>query len=275
MISLENGEVFDLDFLPKRFHNFGNLAAYGDAKYKLVGMRTYTADQGDTAARKFTAKGEAGNDGKLADNITRARSRIQELAYCNPWEWFATFTLDKTKYDRRDLPKFIKALGQFIRDYRKSRKTTVKYLLVPERHKDGAWHLHGFLLGLPVEHLHEFTLAERLPYKIRNRLQQGKRVYTWEPYASRFGFASIEAVESPAAAGNYILKYITKDTANTITKLNAHMFYSSKGLESKTLLHQDFLAREIEDPDLQNEYVTVKWYDDIGQALACFEGVNG
>ena len=59
---------------------------------------------------------------------------IYELAACNPWDWFVTFTLDKNKYDRTNLPKFQKDLSQFIRDFRKKTGAQVKYMLIPEQH---------------------------------------------------------------------------------------------------------------------------------------------
>ena len=103
------------------------------------------------------------NPEKLANNISRARSTIYELALCNEWQFFCTLTLDKEKYDRYDLKKFHKDLTQHIRDMNKKYKTKINFLLIPEQHKDGAWHMHGFLSGLPDDLLHEFTSAAVLP----------------------------------------------------------------------------------------------------------------
>ena len=48
------------------------------------------------------------NENKLDDNIARAKDRIFDLAYCNPWQYFFTGTLDASKYNRQDLEKFHK-----------------------------------------------------------------------------------------------------------------------------------------------------------------------
>lgn len=40
------------------------------------------------------------NDEKLANNLARARSKVKELVLCNPWDYWCTFTLDKTKIGR-------------------------------------------------------------------------------------------------------------------------------------------------------------------------------
>lgn len=268
---MENKDIFDLGVVSEYWHDLATLRNYADMRYKVTSMHIYHYSDGDASDRKHTPKGKAGNTAKLADNLTRARSRVQELALCNPWQWFVTFTLDKTKYDRHDLAKFSKDLGQFIRDWRKRQGADVKYLLIPERHKDGAWHMHGFLMGLPAEHLRRFLLSDLLPAKIRARIKEGKSIYTWEAYARRFGFADIEPIENGEAAGNYILKYITKDTARSISALGAHMFYASQGLEGAQVIYRDMLDKQIEAPDYKNDYCTVKWYDDIEAAFACFE----
>ena len=161
-----------------------------------------------------------------------------------------------------------------MRDYRKKHGIAVKYLLIPERHQDGSWHMHGFLHGLPMDHLTEFTTADHIPYKILNRLQANKRVFTWTAYAQRFGFSVIELVENHEASSKYMTKYITKEAMSTITELNAHMFYASKGLQSSTVINQDLLTRAITTPDYANDYVRVKWFDDCTTALAHFEEVG-
>lgn len=261
-----------MKYSQKYLHDFGILRDFCGNGYKLVSLSSYR-QSGFDDDKKFTAKGEAGNDGKLDNNISRTKSRIRELALCNPWEWFVTLTLDQKKYDRTDLAKFIRDLGQTIRDYRKRTENPVKYLLIPERHKDGCWHLHGFLHGLPVEALHLFGKEEHLPRRILERLKSGTPVYTWPEYAGRFGFAVMERIDNLTAISHYITKYITKDMVATITELNAHAFYASKGLNSSTVMVKDLLPRPVSCPDYENEHCAVKWFDDPEKALAAFAEV--
>lgn len=47
------------------------------------------------------------NETKLDNNLSRARSMVLQYALCNLWEWFFTGTLDKRKYDRFNLDKYI------------------------------------------------------------------------------------------------------------------------------------------------------------------------
>lgn len=249
--------------------NYGVFRRYTDNKYKMVCLRSIKLGK---YAKDFTAKGEAGNDNKLQNSISRTRERIRELAMCNEWQWFVTLTLDKNKYDRRNLNVFISDLAQFIRDYRKKTGCNVRYLLVPEQHKDGCWHMHGFIMGLPENELHKFSKGEHLPISIIKEMKQGKEVYTWKAYERKFGYASFERIVNNDCASSYITKYITKDTMKSVKDLNSHCFYASKGLNSAQLLMQDALKHELINPDYKNEYCAVKWYDDMNQGLSEFVG---
>lgn len=216
----------------------------------------------------YTEKGSAGNEQKLDNSISRTRSKVFELAECNPWELFVTFTLDAKKYDRHDLQNFIGDLSHFIRNYKASKGVNIKYLLIPEQHQDGAWHMHGFLMGLPLSHLTPFRKSDRITKKIRARLANGIQVYTWKAYAERFGFADIEVIENPEAVSKYITKYITEDLGRAVCDLNAHMYYCSKGLQKAELLLVAPMKRGLENPDFENEYVKVKNFTDYEEAEA-------
>lgn len=200
---------------------------------------------------------------RLACNLSRARSTIYELALCNDWEWFLTFTLDPQKYDRSDLKTFQQDLSRFFRKYREKHKVNVKYLLVPEQHKDGInWHMHGFLMGLPEEHLRQFTLEEQLPYYIRYKIQKNEPVYDWNAYKKKFGFCNIEPIRDLEASAKYVTKYISKSMDSGIIQANGHLYYASQGLN-----HAEVTASGYYDPqqtvdfDFENEYILLKWYD--------------
>ena len=79
---------------------------------------------------------------RLRSSISRAKSRVNELALCNEFEYFCTFTQSDELRDRFDLKAFRKDFAMFVRNENRRREKKIKYLLVPERHKDGAWHMH-------------------------------------------------------------------------------------------------------------------------------------
>ena len=191
------------------------------------------------------------NDEKLTNNIVRARSTVLELAMCNPWEHFVTLTLDQKKYNRYDLQNYIKDLGQFIRNQRRKYNTDIKYLLIPERHKDGAWHMHGFLHGLTTQMLKE----------------NAHGYMDWQDYSKKFGYCSLDKIKYKDRASIYITKYVTKDYTKTVTKLNAKMYYSSRGLQKAEKIKEGLLNGELSNPDWIGEYAAIKWFDSIDAAL--------
>lgn len=203
---------------------------------------------------------------RLACNLSRARSTIFELAICNPWEYFITFTLDPQKYNRTDLKKFSKDLSRFIRNYRARHKANVKYLLIPEQHKDGeSWHMHGFIMGLPEDHLRPFTLEEHIPYYIRRKLENGQSVYEWESYHKKFGFCDIEPIRNIEATSKYVTKYVTKAFDSGVTESGGHLYYASQKLNRATVIAKGQLSDSTINFDFENEYVRTKWYDATDQ----------
>lgn len=201
------------------------------------------------------------NDEKLDNNISRARSKIFELAYCNPWQWFFTGTIDSSKYDRTDLEKYHKDLTQWLRDYskRKLYGRKIAYLLIPELHSDGkSWHVHGLLQGLPDSHLHQFVVGDKMGKALAEKVKNGDLVYNWLPYGKKFGFCDLEPIRSHEAVCKYITKYCTQDLAKSVQEVGAHLYYRSKGLQESVLIKKGTTAATMV-PTFENEYCAVSW----------------
>ncbi len=244
-------------------YNYATIRAYGDSKFKLCGFKRPMYKD---IERRYTPKGEADNDGKLDNNITRAKTTIKELSMCNPWELFATFTFSPDKYDRTDLRRIRLDFSQFIRNFNKAHNLSVKYLSIPEMHKNGAWHLHSLIMGLPLDKLTEFSLQDHIPYKILNKIREGKHVYNWELYNKKFGFVSLECIEDQERLTNYITKYVTKDLAARATEQNSHLFFASQKLARAVKVADGILKHDVLFPDYENEHVSVKWFYDLDNA---------
>lgn len=161
------------------------------------------------------------NDKKLDNALCRARSVVREYAMCNDWEWFCTLTFSPLKVrDRWDLQGILVTLMQWLQNVRKNHCPELRYLLVPEKHKSGAWHFHGFFSGIQVSELPPFA-----PRKLR------KNGYLdWPLFRERFGFCSFSSVKNPVAAGFYVCKYITKSLASSAAMKGVHTHYQSRGL---------------------------------------------
>lgn len=105
------------------------------------------ADEFDKARPKPAKreKGKKAEGDDMARSMRRARAQLRRLALANHFEYFVTLTLDPEKIDRYDGAAVVKALGQWCDNM--VRRHGLRYILVPERHKDGAFHFHGFFAG--------------------------------------------------------------------------------------------------------------------------------
>jgi len=177
---------------------------------------------------KNKQKGNNVNDKKLMNNISRSRAKVFEYALCNDFDYFVTLTLDPEKCNRYDLSKYIKDLSQMIRNYRRDYGVNIQYLLIPEQHQDGAWHMHGLLKGLPLDHL---------------RINDNG-YYEWEKYTKRFGYMSIGIIENKLAVSKYITKYITKSIYDErgVIERNKKLYYASRGLKTARKIKEGILS---------------------------------
>ena len=157
---------------------------------------------------------------KMDNNISRAKSKIFEYAFCNEWDFFVTLTIDKDKYDRYDLNKFVKDLGQWIQNYYKIYGSKIWYLFIPEPHKDGAWHLHGLIRGVRPDHI------------VRNNYGY----LDFPLYQKKFGFISMDYIRDHDAVSKYITKYITKELM--CREFGQRTYYCSKGLQTAEVLYR-------------------------------------
>ena len=200
--------------------------------------------------------------GRLAASISRTRSRIYELAACNEWDWFFTGTLNPEWCDVNNLRLFRARLSQSIRDFRKSSGCAVRYLLIPEQHKSGAWHMHGLFGGLPPEKLRKLTVQEHLPYKLLERIKAHDDLFSWDWYSSRFGFTTLTPMRNVAATAAYVTKYITKDLMSDKLDSNAHSYFASIGLKGADIIAEgDISECDIPASAFENDYVYMLYTD--------------
>ena len=162
---------------------------------------------------------------KFESSLSRAKSQVYQYAICNEWDWFCTFTLDKTKKDRFDLKAFNRDLSLFLRHFRR-KCPGLQFLLIPEHHEDGAWHMHGLISGLPKEFLAPFVGNTPTMRKLRR-----KGYLNWPDYQDRFGFCSFGRIRSHDAVSAYITKYLNKSLSARVYEVGSHLYYASRGLK--------------------------------------------
>ena len=261
-----------------RCGDFVVIRRYGD-RYKMIYFRYGRKPPEDREGRQFghsrvdlggNESESGGNEPRrLQNNISRAKGRVFELGMCNPWEWFFTGTLDGARWDRGDLDAWYGNFSQYIRDQRR-KGYLCAYLLIPEQHKDGSWHIHGLLSGFPPAAFRAFSLDERLPMRIIKKLQKGEQVYEWVGYRRRYGFNTLEPLRDRQRAAAYVTKYITKDFGGggrggaPGLEPGKHLYYASRGLAGSELLLLDRIAFPSGYRwDFEGDYCKILWKDSL------------
>lgn len=180
-------------------------------------------------------------DFKLEASLSRTRRTVLELGLCNDWEYFVTITLNPEIWNRfDDLDKVRLSFGQWVRDLRRRHGFRISYLLIPERHKDGAWHFHGFLSGVPDHELELFKDRALRGIPTPDALRNSDFLF-WDRLHKHFGNCSLGRLRCQDAAAFYIVKYVTKDLGRSVSDKCKHMYWASNGLE-RAHLHSDLVG---------------------------------
>lgn len=164
---------------------------------------------------------------KCDSSFSRARRIVLDLCLSNNFSQFFTGTLSAEKVNRFDLHAVYKKFSQFLRDQRKKYNSSIPYVIIPEQHKNGAWHFHG-LLSLPDTALSSFD--RYVPSKLLDRA-----FYNWKDYQKTFGYCALSDIRDPVACAFYITKYVSKDMCNRADDLGGHLYFASQGLNRSTL----------------------------------------
>lgn len=249
--------------VPKNVHEISHTArmkSYPDGSFELLASdvpcfrQSGWEEHGREAARGTSAadktRREATEGTSAADqerSMRRAAGRVRDLALCNDFRWFVTLTLDPAKIDRHDMEALTHVLNRWS-DNRVRRKG-LRYILVPERHKDGAIHLHGFFNdALPLVDSGTVSLPGGKPRKPRSRKQReewlsagGKIVYNIPDWSLGFSTA-LQLTGDYHAAVAYVCKYVRKQQE----KIGGRWYYSGGKLQEPEVSYLDIGYREVE-----------------------------
>lgn len=131
-------------------------------------------------------------------SCSRTIKAIYDIARCDRWEWFVTLTFNGERVKRYDYDECVKKLHYWLSNMRKLCPDMV-YLVVPEQHKDGAFHFHGL-----------FKDCEGLQFRFSGkRDKKGRRIYNIGQY--RWGWTTATKITDFRRASSYLCKYITKE----------------------------------------------------------------
>lgn len=203
--------------------------------------------------------GSSSPESRFQCNLSRARSTVLELARCNSWDYFVTFTVDPQKHDRYDFESVSKYLrGYFHRV--KTLSSDFRYLLVPEQHNDGAWHFHGLVSGFPgLVDSHDFFGSNSVPLNILSAWRQGISVYISPDLTDKLGFNSFVCTYGdPDNTAKYMVKYLSKGLLCTSEELSSgsHLYFASLGLNRARVLKYSYIDfSSFSSKPFENDYV--------------------
>lgn len=144
----------------------------------------------------------------LNDSKRRSMQTVYKLCRANFWEYFATFTFSDNRYSYESCKKRIQT---FLNNFSK-RNTHIEYIVVPEQHKDSAWHFHALIIG------------DIKPWLIDSPFNAGR--YIWKSY--KYGINEVEPVRDPNRVSMYITKYIVKSLGDGLG--NKRRYFNTQGL---------------------------------------------
>lgn len=186
-----------------------------------------------------------------AEDLARARRRakaaVADIALSNEFSYFVTLTLDKEKVDRYDVGEVTKKLNNWLDN--RVRRNGLKYVLVPELHKDGAIHFHGFFNdALPAVDSGTLTTKGK-PRKPRSKAERRRmldagshEVYNLPAWSLGFSTA-IKLYGDRRAAVGYVCKYISK----TADKIGGRWYYSGGDLSRPEVTYHEVTFKEFVD----------------------------
>lgn len=113
----------------------------------------------------------------LHTSVNRTVNQIYAISRSNKWEYFVTLTIDPKKLDNTNFNLISEKLNIWTNNIKKRYAPDLKYLLVPELHKDKSkWHFHGL-----------FSNIDSLPLEFSGKVCVSKFVYDYvrKPYATK------------------------------------------------------------------------------------------
>lgn len=173
--------------------------------------------------------------------VAKSHMRTYKLAYDaimynkKSWVYFLTFTFDPKQVDRKNYRACADLLIKWL-DKSKKDCRGLKYVIIPELHKDGAIHFHGL-----------FSSHLRKLLKDSGHFQNGHRIFNVNNYG--YGFTTASVISDNDKTCSYILKYLTKDICQ--------FSYGFRKLwRSRNLMKPSVTTYQVDDDGIQkvNEY---------------------
>lgn len=207
-------------------------------------------------------------------SIKRTKKKVYDYAKSNEWQWFVTFTFSPDKVNRYDYNECTKYLSKWFNNLKRS-SPALSYLVVPEQHKDGAYHFHGLFSGINERQI--VWTGKYVVKRVRGLrskfVRTKEKIYKIGSY--KLGWMTATKVREMEKVTSYITKYITKDMLNGLH--GRKRYWCSRNLvlpleEVFTLDATDrfILSQELDDSS-RFKKVSQVCYGDMTQSVNIYE----
>lgn len=208
----------------------------------------YGKRRSDGCAHERKCADPKGED--MERSMRRARGKLRRLALANDFRWFVTLTLDPSKVDSFDMAAVVKKLNVWCSNM--VQRKGLRYILVPERHKSGRIHFHGFFNDC-VEYVDSGHMD-----------RQGHTVYNL-PQWSLGWTTAIELYGNYSGAVGYVCKYVGKQG----DKPAGRWYYSGGDLREPAVSYGEISPAELAADFPDQVFV----FDPRGKQMAVVNGI--
>lgn len=144
------------------------------------------------------------------------------------WEYFITLTFDSEKVNRYDFSEVMKKSKRWFNNQQQRFAPDLKFLYVPEMHKDGAFHIHGLIAdcgNMKITDSGRVSIGGKAFKRTESNCSY-PTIYNLSGW--NFGWSTATYVSDTKRVSSYITKYITKELCE-VSK-NKRRFYRSRNL---------------------------------------------
>lgn len=152
----------------------------------------------------------------MRNSYSRTVQKIYDCARQCEWKYFITLTFAPDVVDRYDFSACMKKACKWFNNQRVRRAPDLQYLIVPEQHKDGAWHVHGLIAQCDGVSL----------FDSGHKTSDGRSIFNLGDWG--YGYDYIVEVLDTKKISGYITKYITKELC-AVTE-GKRRYYSSRNI---------------------------------------------
>lgn len=157
----------------------------------------------------------------IEKSINRTHRILKDYILCNNFTHFFTLTISPDYCDRLDDLLVQSKVKTWLNNIR--RHSSLGYIVVPERHKNGALHFHGVMTNPSTLNLYDSGHKDR----------SGRIIYHTKQY--KMGFHDFTEIGSLDAVSQYVRKYLSKQFYDR--EKFKKRFWASRNLKKPEIIH--------------------------------------